>query len=62
MTEIQNDLKNDPSNFVKKYRSIFGAGKGVSWPLETTYNFKNGIETISAEQWAKDNIDWESFN
>ncbi|PWN58144.1 aromatic alcohol reductase [Chryseobacterium viscerum] len=57
MTEIQRDLKNDPSNFVKKYRSIFGAGQGVSWELEKTFNFQNGIKTTSAEQWAKDNID-----
>ncbi|MFD2583161.1 aromatic alcohol reductase [Pedobacter vanadiisoli] len=62
MTEITNDLKNDPTNFVKKYRSIFGAGRGVSWPLEKTFNFQNGIQTTSAAQWAKDNIDWKSFN
>jgi len=62
MTEITNDLKNDPTNFVKKYRSIFGAGQGVSWPMETTFNFKNGIITTSAKQWAKENIDWKFFN
>ncbi len=62
MKEIQQDLKDDPTNFVKKYRSIFGAGRGVSWPLEVTYNFKHGIEMISAAQWAQDNIDWDSFN
>ncbi|MBB6238981.1 hypothetical protein HDC90_003628 [Pedobacter sp. AK013] len=62
MTEITNDLKNDPTNFVKKYRSIFGAGRGVSWPMETTFNLKNGITTTSAKQWARDNIDWKSMN
>lgn len=62
ITEIQDDLKNDPTNFVKKYCSIFGAGRGVSWELEKTFNFQKGIEITSAEQWAKDNIDWESFN
>jgi len=62
MGEITDDLKNDPDNFVKKYRSIFGAGKGVSWPLENTFNGKKGIPTTSAKQWAKDNIDWESYH
>lgn len=38
ITEITDDLKNDPTNFVKKYRSIFGAGRGVSWPIENTLN------------------------
>lgn len=62
ITEITDDLKNDPTNFVKKYRSIFGAGRGVSWPIENTFNGKNGITTTSAKQWAKENIDWESYN
>lgn len=62
MVEIDNDLKNDPTNFVKKYRSIFGAGKGVSWPLKNSFNFKKEIETTSAEQWAKDHIDWKSYH
>ncbi|MFS4428419.1 hypothetical protein [Chryseobacterium sp. S90] len=61
INEIANDPKNDPTNFVKKYRSIFGAGRGVSWPLEKTFNDKNRIPTTSAKQWAKDNIDWESY-
>lgn len=59
--KLENDLKNDPNNFVKKYRSIFGAGKGVSWPLENTFNGKNGIPTTTAMQWAKDHIDWQSL-
>lgn len=62
INEINNDLKNDPTNFVKKYRSIFGAGIGVSWPLEKTFNGKKGIPTTSAKQWAKENIDWESLD
>lgn len=62
ITEITNDLKNDPTNFVKKYRSIFGVGRGVSWPVENTFNSKNGIPTTSAKEWAKENIDWKSFN
>ncbi|WP_426327972.1 aromatic alcohol reductase [Pedobacter sp. R-06] len=60
MTEIQADLENDPTNFIKKYRSIFGAGRGVSWELEKTFNFQNGIPTTSAAQWAKENINWKS--
>ncbi|MGY0034734.1 hypothetical protein [Pedobacter sp. NJ-S-72] len=51
-------LKNDPTNFVKKYRSIFGDGRGVSWELQKTFNFQNSIETTSAKQWAENNIEW----
>lgn len=59
ITEITNDLENDPTNFVKKYRAIFGAGKGVAWPMEHTFNGKMGISTTSAKQWAADNIEWQ---
>jgi len=37
--ELDNDLKNDPDNFVKKYRHIFGNGAGVSWSLHQKFNF-----------------------
>jgi hypothetical protein len=56
--ELKNDMKNDPTNFVKKYRSIFGEGRGVSWELEKTFNFQNSIKTTSVKQWAENNIEW----
>ena len=59
VNELEAELKADPGNFVKKYRSIFGAGKGVSWDFEKTYNFQHGIKTTSAKQWAERNIDWK---
>ncbi|MET4140969.1 hypothetical protein ABIB30_003354 [Pedobacter sp. UYP1] len=58
LEELKNDLQNDPTNFVKKYRSIFGDGRGVSWELEKTFNFQNSIETTSAKQWAENNMEW----
>ncbi|PTS91727.1 aromatic alcohol reductase, partial [Flavobacterium sp. HMWF030] len=56
--ELANDLKNDPGNFVYKYRSIFGKGKGVSWDFNTSFNAQKGIKTTAAKAWAKKNIDW----
>jgi len=56
--ELGNDLKNDPTNFVYKYRSIFGDGKGVSWDFNTSFNSQKGIKTTSAKEWAEKNIDW----
>ncbi|MET4138168.1 hypothetical protein [Pedobacter sp. UYP1] len=49
ISELDNDLKNDPNNFVKKYQHIFGNGSGVSWSLDQTFNFQKGIETMSAK-------------
>lgn len=58
--ELKQDLVNDPSNFVKKYRSIFGAGLGVSWEFEKTFNFQKSIKTTSAKEWAEEN--WNILN
>ena len=60
LDELANDLKNDPENFVFKYRSIFGNGKGVSWDYKSSFNAKKGIKTTSAKEWAEKNIDWNS--
>lgn len=59
ISELDNGLKNDPDNFVKKYQHIFGNGEGVSWSLDQTYNFQKGINTVSAKQWAQLNINWK---
>lgn len=42
--ELQNDLKSDPTNFVKKYHLILGAGRGVSWELDKTLIFKMALK------------------
>ena len=59
INELKNDLKNEPDNFVKKYRAIFGNGQGVSWDFDKTFNFQKGIKTISAKEWAERNLDWK---
>ncbi len=56
---LDQNLRNDPDNFVKKYQHIFGHGAGVSWNMDQTFNFKKGIDTISAKQWAEKNIQWK---
>jgi len=58
LEELAIDLKNDPTNFVYKYRSIFGDGRGVSWDFKTSFNSQKGIKTTSVKEWAEENIDW----
>ncbi|MBB6130638.1 aromatic alcohol reductase [Mucilaginibacter lappiensis] len=59
--QLDNDLKIDPNNFVKKYQHIFGNGAGVSWGLDQTFNFHKRIDTMSAKQWAGLNINWKQL-
>ncbi|KAK7453125.1 hypothetical protein CaCOL14_005030 [Colletotrichum acutatum] len=44
MEAIRDSLVQDPGNNWNKYRGIFGAGKGISWPLEKTLNHERGIK------------------
>ncbi|KAK1536491.1 isoflavone reductase [Colletotrichum costaricense] len=44
MEAIRESLAQDPGNNWNKYRGIFGAGEGISWPLEKTLNHERGIK------------------
>jgi len=50
------ELKNDPSNGMKKYRAVFAMGKGVSWPIEETYNYQKGIRVEGVESWLEGHL------
>ena len=44
---LEEELKKDPGNPIKKYRVVFAQGKGVAWPKDTSFNAKRGIQTMS---------------
>ncbi|KAK1598938.1 isoflavone reductase [Colletotrichum navitas] len=46
---LKENLQKDPADTWNKYRAIFGAGKGVSWPSEATLNSERGIELQDLE-------------
>nr|WP_314562195.1 aromatic alcohol reductase [uncultured Pseudomonas sp.] len=41
---------------IKKYRAVFAQGRGVAWPMETTFNARHGFAVTSAEQWALEHL------
>ena len=41
---------------IRKYRAVFGQGRGVAWPMETTFNAQHGFAVTSAEQWALEHL------
>ncbi|KAI9756485.1 MAG: hypothetical protein M4579_003824 [Chaenotheca gracillima] len=49
-------LAQDPQDGIKKYRVVFGEGKGVSWSLEETFNHRKGIPVTGVEQWARSSL------
>ena len=56
LPKLRDDLEKDPTDSIKKYRLVFAEGKGVSWPLDKTFNAQRGIEVSTVKQWAKRNL------
>ncbi|KAL1616977.1 hypothetical protein SLS56_011197 [Neofusicoccum ribis] len=50
---LQRELEKDPDSQIKKYRVLFGEGKGVSWEMENTINAERGIATVGVEEWLR---------
>jgi hypothetical protein len=54
--QLKRELAEDPGDVMRKYRAVFAAGVGVSWDRKVTFNAKNGMDTVSVEQWARQNL------
>jgi hypothetical protein len=53
---LKHELANDPGDAIKKYRVVFAEGKGVSWPLETTFNWLHNKPVVDVESWLMQNL------
>ncbi|WP_145247784.1 aromatic alcohol reductase [Pseudomonas oryzihabitans] len=57
--QLLDELEKEPDEQLKhiwKYRAVFAQGRGVAWPMETTFNARHGIAVTSAEQWAREHL------
>lgn len=56
---LLDELEKEPDEQLKhiwKYRAVFAQGRGVAWPMETTFNGRHGFPVTSAEQWAREHL------
>lgn len=53
---LKAELAEDPSDGMRKYRVVFGEGKGVAWSKEKSFNGVHGIPTQTVEAWATQNM------
>jgi len=53
---LMQELEQDPTHHIKKYRAVFAQGKGVAWPKAGTFNEQQSIQVTTAEQWARKNL------
>ena len=49
--QLHQELKADPGNGMKKYRTVFGEGKGVGWPMEKSFNVRKGMNFYGISQY-----------
>ena len=54
--ELKRDLAADPGDGIKKYRAVFAEGRGVSWGVEETVNWRWGMRLQGVEGWVKGNL------
>jgi NmrA-like family len=49
---LEEELREDKENEVRKYRVAFAVGRGVSWEMERSWNWKKGIEVTGVKAYA----------
>ena len=54
--ELKRELEDKPKDGMAKYRIVFGEGRGIAWDKETSFNARNGIETLTVSEWAEKNL------
>ena len=54
--ELEKEVRQNPEDTLKRYRAVFAAGKGISWPKEGTYNAVHSIPVTDTEAWLKSHL------
>jgi hypothetical protein len=52
-SRLKQDLLDDPENAIKKYRLELVEGRGVSWPIEQTFNWQHHKQVVDVESWLR---------
>ena len=55
LEQLEQELKADPDNGMKKYRAVFGRGKGVAWPMEKSFNVRKEMQFCGISQYLSQN-------
>lgn len=50
-SHLRSDLEAHPDDPIRKYRLAFARNDGVAWPLEKTFNARNGIPVTNVAAW-----------
>ncbi|MEG3175725.1 aromatic alcohol reductase [Sphingomonas sp. RB3P16] len=53
---LMDELANDPTNMMCKYRAAFAQGRGVAWDKAKTFNARHGIPVTDVSAWIAANL------
>ena len=53
---LSKELENESANGMRKYRIVFGEGRGVSWGVEAAVNHQWGMKMLGVEEWAREHL------
>lgn len=53
---LQAESRQQPDDVLKRYRAVFAAGKGVSWPKEKTFNAERAIKVVDTKRWLQTHL------
>ena len=56
---LMDELANDPTNMMRKYRAAFAQGRGVAWDKTATFNERQGIPVTDVSAWSGANLSAE---
>lgn len=57
LSALRKELVEEPDDIFKKYRVVFGEGKGVAWDVSKSFNHQKDIRVQSVDEWARSNLD-----
>lgn len=58
---LRGELENDIEDVLKRYRVVFGEGKGVSWDKERSFNVERGLQVQDVRGWLAENLEKKGF-
>lgn len=53
LDRLRADLARSPTDVMTRYRAAFASGDGMWWDASTTFNARNGIETVDVEHYLR---------
>ena len=53
---LEDELAQEPTNTLRKYRVVFAQGRGVAWAKDKTFNATRGIPVTDVEQWLASHV------